>query len=447
VVGRPRRPGALGGLSLAAAVAVAAAGCAGAAPSQPRESDTAGTAALTVAVYGPAPVVTAYAKIAADYTAEHPRTIVNVRPYVSASAAVAALTGEVTSGDVPDAFLAPAGAVPTLMAAKAIEPVDDLLAQRQVDFGDGYQRAALEAFSFERRLQCMPVDDSPLVVYYNTDLVDLSSLVPSGQDPIVPADGWTLDQFAAAARQAAGRGTKGLYVEPSLEQLAPFIWSGGGKVVDDAVAPTTLRLSDGGSESALEKLLEVVRNPALTFSPAQLASRSALDRFKAGTLGMVLGFRDLTPTLRAQVGLHFDVMPLPQLGGKATVGRDSGFCLSASTPHPARTADFLAYAVSDMASAVLARTGYTVPTNLDVANSDDFDQPGRDPADASVFTLNVRYTRSLPATTTWPAVEGEAEPLLSGLFYDAVIDPLDERLKAIDAGSAPLFTPAAAPSP
>ena len=62
----------------------------------------------------------------------------------------------------------------------------------------------------------------------------------------------------------------------------------------------------------MEKLLEIVRDPALTFSERALRRRSALERFKDGQLGMILGFRDLTPVLRAQPNLTFDVMPLPQ---------------------------------------------------------------------------------------------------------------------------------------
>ncbi|MFL6060764.1 MAG: ABC transporter substrate-binding protein [Marmoricola sp.] len=444
MVGR-RRALALGALVATGALGLAA-GCSSASPEVPQDSDS-GTALLTIEVYGPAQVVTAYAKIASDFTDAHPNTVVNVRPYSSASAAVDAVEGQVGTSAEPDAFLAPVTAVPELMAKKAITPVDELLGERQVDFGDGYQRSALEAFSLDKRLQCMPVDDSPLVVYYNKDLVDLDTLDSSGGDPADPTNGWTLDQFAAAAKQAAGRTDRGVYVEPSLDQLAPFIWSGGGKLVDNDLDPTTLRLSDGGSRSALEKLLEIVRNPSLTFSQEQLESSSALERFKAGTLGMILGYRSLTPELRAQAGLNFDVMPLPRIGGKATVGQTSGLCLSSTAVNQARTADFLAYAVSDEAQALVARTGYSVPTNLDVVNSEDFVQTGRQPATSSVFGLNVRYIRPLPDVTGWEAVEAEASPLLTALFYDPVIDPLDDRLNTIDAGSVPLFAPAATPSP
>jgi len=400
-----------------------------------------GPTLLAFEVYGPPQVVTAYTKIAADFSAAHPDTVVNVRPYDTHAQAVAALADQQAAGNPPDAFLADLDDLPSLIEAKQVSRLDELLGERQVDFGDGYQRDSLEAFSADDALQCMPVDVSPLVVYYNVDLVHLPALTTPEQGPITAATGWTLDQFAAAARQASRRGVRGVYVAPDLEQVAPFIWSGGGHVVDDIDQPTSLTLSDDASEAALEKLLEVVRDPRITFSRQQLARRSALQRFKTGSLAMMLGYRDLAPDLREQEDLNFDVMPLPRIGSKATVGRSSGLCLSSASEHPEKTADFLAYAVSDDAMALLASTGYVVPTNLDVANSDAFLQPTEMPASAAVFPAAIRSIHSLPRVPTWYSVETSTERLIEGLFYNAVIDPLGDRLKAIDAASAPLFTP------
>lgn len=400
-----------------------------------------GPTLLTFTVYGPPQVVTAYTKIAADFSAEHPDTIVNVRPYDTHAESAASLAEERAAGRAPDAFLADLADVPGLVEAKAVSRLDELLGERHVDFGDGYQRDALEAFSSDNALQCMPVDVSPLVVYYNVDLVHLPALTGPDQRQITPETGWSLEQFAAAARQATRGHVRGLYVAPDLEEVAPFIWSGGGHVVDSLDEPTTLTLSDGASAAALEKLLEVVRNPHITFNPTQLERRSALKRFKTGSLAMMLGFRDLTPQLRAQEDLNFDVMPLPRIGSRATIGKSSALCLSSDTEHPEKTADFLAYAVSDDAMGLLASTGYVVPTNLDVVNSDAFLQPTEMPASAAVFPNAVRSIHSLPRVPTWESVATSTADLLHGLFYDPVIDPLGDRLKAIDAASVPLFTP------
>jgi multiple sugar transport system substrate-binding protein len=384
-----------------------------------------GPTLLTFAVYGPPQVVTAYAKIAADFSAENPDTVVNVRPYDNHAEAQEALQKQIAAGDPPDAFLAPLDDLPGLVREKAVRRLDELLGERHVDFGDGFQRDALEAFSADNALQCMPVDVSPLVVYYNTKLVHLAALTTPGQRPVTADSGWNIDEFAAAARQATRAGVRGVYVAPELAQVAPFIFSGGGRVVDDLDDPTTLTLADSASMSALERLLEVVRNPQITFNPTQLARRSAIQRFKGGSLAMMLGYRDLTPQLRAQQDLNFDVMPLPRIGTRATTGVSSGLCLSKASDNAGKTADFLAYAISDDASALLASTGYVVPTNLDVVNSEAFLQTDQWPVSARVFPSAVRSIRPLPTVDTWSAVATSTTRLLSGLFYSTVIDPLD----------------------
>ena len=106
---------------------------------------------LTFAVYGPKPVIAAYARIAAAYNAEHPKTRFVVKGYATHAEAKAALRKQVAEGTTPDLFLADHDDLTELMDDKAIQPVDNLLAEREVDFGDGYARTGLEAFSADAR--------------------------------------------------------------------------------------------------------------------------------------------------------------------------------------------------------------------------------------------------------------------------------------------------------
>jgi multiple sugar transport system substrate-binding protein len=258
-----------------------------------------------------------------------------------------------------------------------------------------------------------------------------------------------MDEFARAARQSSVHGRKGVYVAPTVTQVAPFVWSAGGHVVDDVDDPTQLRLSDSTSVAAMQRLLELVRDPKVTFTAKQLARRSALDRFRSGQLAMILGFRDLTPVLRQDADLSFDVLPLPSLGTRATIGQLGAMCMARRAPNPAQTADFLAYLVSEPAMSQLAQTGYVMPTNLLVTSSDAFLQPGQQPESASVFVDQVRRIHRLPATPSWPAVAGMVDRALAALFTEPVIDPLADRLASLDdAASAVLSppTPSASPS-
>ena len=406
-----------------------------------------GPSQVTLAVYGPDPVISAYTTAAARFSAEHPEISVNIRPYADHATAMAALRKDLGTPRAPDIFLSGENDLEWLRAAKATQDVDEMLSDRNIDFGDGYQRVGLEAFSADNALQCMPVDVSPLVVYYNARLVHLSKIRPPGQKPPNSDDGWRMADFAVAARQASTGGDRGVYVAPDLHQVAPFVFSGGGQIVDDTADPTRLDLSSGASEDAMRQLLQVVRNPALTFTSKQLAKRDAVARFKAGHLGMILGHRSLTPELRQQEGLIFGVMPMPRLGTPATTADISGFCVRRDLDDQRAVADVLAYLVDTEASKLLAATGYVTPANLDALFSEEFTQPTEDPIGSGVFASQLRFVRDLPDTEAWDRVREATQVRLSRLFYDPVIDPLDERLKAIDEASQTLLAPSPSASP
>ena len=73
----------------------------------------------------------------------------------------------------------------------------------------------------------MPADISPMVVYFNPKLIELDRIAEPGRNPVNQKDGWSLDEFARGCAAPRTRGVRGLYVAPDLEQVAPFIWSGG----------------------------------------------------------------------------------------------------------------------------------------------------------------------------------------------------------------------------
>ncbi len=437
------------GVAAALLVAGVLAGCTpdGQTPPVTTTTASAGPSQVTLAVYGPDPVISAYTTIAARFSADHPAISVNVRPYPDHEAAMAALRQEVGTPRAPDIFVSGESDLDWLRAAKATQKVDDMLSDRNIDFGDGYERVGLEAFSADSALQCMPVDVSPLVVYYNARLVHLAKIRKPGQKPPNSDDGWRMSDFVTAAQQASTGRTRGVYVAPDLDQIAPFVFSGGGQVVDDLQQPTRLDLSSGASEDAMRQLLQVVRNPQLTFTSKQLAKRDAVARFKAGQLGMILGHRALTPELRQQEGLIFGVMPMPRLAKSATTGDVSAFCVSPDLDNKSAVADVLAYLVDTQASKLLAATGYVTPANLDALFSEAFTQPTEDPIGSGVFASQLRFVRDLPDNEPWDRVREASRVLLSRLFYDPVIDPLDERLQAIDDASQLLLSPSPSPSP
>jgi multiple sugar transport system substrate-binding protein len=408
-------------------------------------------AKLTFGVWGGPTEVEAYQQVVSDYNSSTDLADVTLKSWSDDASMMRSIAG----GDaVPDVFLVSRGDLQQLWDDKRVEPVDSYLDARAVDIGDEYSRDALEAFSSEHHLQCMPYAVSPRVIYYNTDLVDFPRMKATGLDvPGAENKSWSLEQFETAATFATTvrRGVRGFAIDPTVSGLAPFIYSGGGKVVNDQ--QTSLAFSDESTRAALQKVLATLSNPQLTLGEDQLERKPAVKWFEQGRLAMMAGDRSLVPQLRAVNGLHWDVMPMPTTDSAATVGDFTGLCLSKSSKRIEDAADLLVALSSEAMVKTVAQTGYMVPVNQQVALSEDFRQPLLQPLHAAVFVNSVRNMHILPLTQQWPAIEqAVATPvkqLLQGgptADFDGLTTQIDEQSQTVLAPPTSTASPSATPA-
>ncbi len=413
----------------------------GATPSSPPTSSTPTTApttgptqlqsqTLTFGVIGSSDEVDAYRQMASLFAPLNRQVTVQIKAWRSDTAMMADLRRGVPA---PDVFLAPRRDLSWLNQHEVIQPIDQLLDDRGVDFGDDYPRSTLTAFGVDNRLDCLPYDVQPSVIYYNKRLVKLGQV---SDDPPVAGEGWSLDQFAATARWAVDRrpNIAGAYVEPSLGGVAPFVLSGGGRMFDDASPPTSLTLSDEASQQALVRTVRVMHGPGISLAPEELAQRSPLEWFERGRLALMQGSRDLVPDLRSRLGLEFDVMPMPELGKPATAGSITGLCISTDASDSGTAADFVVYASTPDALGYVASQGYVQPANQTVALSEDFQQPGRLPKHAAVFTFSVKSMQFPPLVQQWDELDAATAPTLAEMMHGRPVQ-VPVRTREIDQTS------------
>lgn len=390
---------------------------------------------LTFMAYGPDEEVEAMQSTVDRFNSEHGTEKVTLEK----AGDVDEVLNQLTAKHPPDVFLVSQRDLAEVAKQGLNQPLEELLDSRGVDFGDYYKRDSVEAFSLDSRLQCMPYGVSPMVIYYNTNLIDWETMQEQGLNAPSTHGVWSLDQFRAAAEFASSRpGAKGVYIEPTLEGIAPFVYSGDGQLFDDVTEPTTLTLSSDESKDALARTMDILRTDKITLTPRQLRKESALDRFKRGKLGMIAGFRNLVPELRKTPSLDFDVMPMPVLDSGTTVGDVSGLCISAEPSSVSAAADFIVDMISTESVARVAEAGYLVPSNNEVAEDDAFLQPDQNPAHAEVFNRSVRDLVQPPLLDSWDDLEKAVHDPIYELFYNRVLD-LDELTEAIDEASQPVL--------
>ncbi|MDR7252349.1 multiple sugar transport system substrate-binding protein [Nocardioides sp. BE266] len=398
---------------------------------------------ITFGAYGSEEEVAAFQSVVDSFNAASSTRQVTLKSWPDHESALE----DVLAGNAPDAFLTSRIDLGQLVAADALQPVSLLLDERGVDFGDRFSRDAVDAFAMDDELQCMAYSVSPMVIYYNTKLVDFDKMerrdydVPTADDE-GNRDRWTLAEFGAAAQFASRRGTKrGVWIDPTLQGLAPFIYSGDGQVFDDDREPTSLAFSDDNTREALEQTLQILRDPTLTPTNAQLARATPVQLFKRGELAMIAGFRNLVPQLRDAEDLDFDVLPMPTIDSRATVGDINGLCLSNDSDVQGDAADFIAYAVSDAAIATVASTGYIVPANTEVAASEDFLAPTLEPEHAGIFNASIRYMEVPPFIDKREELVEAVTPLLERLVTAPGVLDLDLITEQIDQASQAILSP------
>ncbi|QCW51485.1 extracellular solute-binding protein [Nocardioides dongxiaopingii] len=427
-------------LALAAVLVTSLAAC----DQQADDEPPPGPVTLRFGVFGSDEEVAAYQAVVDGYNAQAVSTEVELESWPDSAALAAALD----AGDAaPDIFLTARRDLRGIVDAGHNAPLFDLLEARDISYGDGYSQTGIEAFSSDDDLQCMPYSVSPMVIYYNTDLIDFEAMrergLPAPDDEL---EGWTFEEFEAAAAYATRpRGNvKGVSVEPRLRSLAPFLYSGGGRLFDDDADPTSLALSADENVEPLTTTLELLRG-SLTLTPDQLARATPREWFERGKLAMIEGYREITPELREVDGLDFDVMPMPTLGAPATIAEISGLCL-APGERVQQAADFLVHAISDTSVATVARAGHTVPANLTVARSDAFLQPGELPAHAGVFNASAQNIVLLPVIEEGLELDEAVRPLVEEMLNGSVIDP-PSLTAEIDEVSRSVLDPDYEPEP
>ncbi len=381
-------------------------------------SETTETTAIEVVLFGGPAEVAGYTAMVNAFEAEHPEIDVVLSPVAKQDDLLANLTTSFAGGQPPDVFLVNYLKYGQFASQGVLADVQDYIDDSQTLDIDDFAEPSLEAFRFDgENLTCMPQNISTLQVYYNVEMFDAAGIDH-------PVAGWTWDDFLSAARTLTDpdAGQWGVGVEASVQRIAPFIWSAGGDVVDDQLQPTTLTLDDPATRTGLDFFLDLQLTEGVVPPDVQEQSLESEERFIAGRLGMYLNSRKSVPTLRESItDFTFDVGPMPVAPGgtPVTVLHGDAYCLPAEgNPDIAWT--LVEFAMSRQGQEILAESGRTVPSRLDVANSPAFLEPDQPPASAQVFLDAIPTVRSLPHTATWSQMQKEVDSRLEDIFYGRV---------------------------
>lgn len=357
-----------------------------------------GTRTIRVQAAGGEGELNALREMIAAFEQAHPGTKVEFTGLAEQSEHIAKLGTAFAGGNPPDVFLLNYRRFGRFAQQGVIDPA------RLPGRPDEYYPQALEAFTMNGTLLCLPQNLSSSVVYFNAKLF--------GDVPL-PKPGWTVDDFRDTAAALQAKGVKTVGFETGMRTVAPFVWLFGGEVVDDLNAPTRITLDTKEGRAALEYLKRLLDDGGVTATDA--AASPPEDRFANGELAMLVDSRRAVPAFR-KAGLEFDVAPLPAGAGEATLLASDAYCVSKASKQRDLAHQLAAYAVGPEGGRVLAESGRTVPSLKALAESDAFLAPGQPPKSARVWLDVAPHVRRLPNVAAWNETETTASDALEQYF-------------------------------
>ena len=390
-------------------------------------------------VFGDPAELAAYQSLVAAFEEAHPQVEVELIHIPSASDYRARLGVDFAAGDPADVVLINYRRYAPFAAMGALEPLAPYLRRSELISESDFFEVATDPFKWRGQLMCIPQNISSLVVYYNRALFDVAGLP-------YPTDDWSWDEFLATAQALTldldsdgDTDQYGLGTEASIFRLAPFVWGAGGELVvlESGLRPIRLALDSRAAREAVEWFVELQTVHGVVPDALAETAESSESRFLNGRTAMFLNSRRGTPTARAVEGLDWDVAALPTAVRPAGILHSDAYCMAAATEDKDAAWTFIEYANSPVGQAIVAKSGRTVPSLVEVASSEVFLDPSVAPANSEAWLETVDTLRSVPVMAAWVDIEELTGDELERAFYGQA--DVDEVIEAMIRRTLPFF--------
>ena len=374
---------------------------------------------ISFSAFGDAEELAVFQAVANGYKAHNPNVTVNLNIVPNQNDFMTKLSASFTAGAPPDVFLVNYRRYGQFADKKVLDPLDPRLAASPSLKKDQFFEMPMKAFTWNGQLQCIPQNQSSLVVYYNKDLFAKFGVA-------APKDDWRWPDFLAAAKALTkdtdGDGkidVHGLSAEPTIIRAAPFIWQHGGRIVDNDDKPTRMTLDDPKTVEALRFFVELGSVHKVAPNEAEYKAEGPDSRFMTGKAAMTLNSRRAVPEFRTIKGFGWDVAAPPADAESGTTLHSDAYCLAAASQNKDAAWDFIQYAIGVEGQQIAAKLGRTVPSMKDVANSPAFLDPNQAPANSKVFLDLAPRLKLLPILPEWPQMERTMNEEIESAFFGA----------------------------
>lgn len=362
----------------------------------------------------------AYIDLVEGFNEIHPEIHVEITHIPSARDYRTRLATEFAAGNPPDITLWNYRRYANFAASGLFEPLGPYINSSDIIQPEDFYPIAIEAFTWQGELMCIPQNISSLVVYYNQNIFDTAGIP-------YPSNDWTWDDFVKTAitltKDFDNDGTidqYGLGTEISLYRLAPFIWQNEAALVDNVDNPNRLTLSRPPSLEALQWFVDLRQIHGVIPDRVEETAMDSESRFVGGITAMFLNSRVGVPSYREIESFAWDVAPLPRNKTSAGVLHSDAYCMSKATQDKKAAWTFIEYANSFEGQSLIAQSGRTVPSMIEVAESPAFLAPTQRPVNSRIWLDTVSTLQLVPVISTWQEIESTANEEIERAVYGEI---------------------------
>jgi multiple sugar transport system substrate-binding protein len=298
-----------------------------------------------------------------------------------------------------------------------------------------YFENTLELMRRGERIYGVPLDFTPMVMYYNKKLFDQAG-VP------YPQSGWTWDEFLATARKLTIRSQDAdtpAQFGFAFENIMPFwvlwLWNAGGDVLDPSGKRASGYLDSPETIAAVQFLVDLMHKHHVA-STLQEAKVLGVDPFRSGLAAMDLKGHWKMIDYGAD-GMDVGVVGLPtRLPRRETVVYVSGLSVTARAKHPKLAWEYVKFMTSKGVQVRRVASGLAISGNKPAAA----EFAGTPTEDA--FIEEVKYARRPwgASVERYPFIEGLGREMMEEILYGGpdvdVATILRRTAKLIDAALA-----------
>ena len=309
------------------------------------------------------------------------------------------------AGDPPDLFYLEARRVPAFADQGLLAPLEPWL-ERPPEAGEpalsleDFYPVVADAFRFDGRrsgqgpLYGLPKDFTTIGFYANLDLLEAAGVTPPD-----PEEGWTWEEFHAAARAVGAlEGVTGAEFVTWPMMVRLYLATEGLEVADPGFQEVLL--DEPEALAALERLASWRHEEENTLTSGRSRVASGASVFLTGRVGLAGPFgRWVVPSYRGIRDFRWEFLPLPRGRVRANTVATLCWAMAADTPHPEEAFALLRYLVGPESQERAARLGLAVPSLRAVAESPAFLDPEQPPGNDRLYLDQLRDA----TVQAWPA--------------------------------------------